>query len=221
MKYIIVLFFIYLNVSGVDDEAGKILNRVEEKLAGINDYQADLEINIDVDFLEVPPAKGTLFFKKPDKMHFKSEKFALIPKEVFRFTPGKLFDGNFDSILAGTDTLDNRETWRIRIIPRDDSEGFFVADLWIDKEKDILLKVESKSQGRGNIDITFVYEEEFPLPTKMEFVFNISGAALPRAITKKFSEGGERNAPLPGKVSLLFRNYKVNEGIDDKIFTEE
>jgi len=59
-----------------------ILTRVKEAFTVIEDYEVDVHIKIDVEFLKVPEGDAKLYFKQPDKIHVESEKFALLPKLV-------------------------------------------------------------------------------------------------------------------------------------------
>jgi hypothetical protein len=53
----------------------------------IDDYQVDVRIKVDVDFLKMPEREATIYYKKPDKFHIDSENFAMLPKSGLNFSP--------------------------------------------------------------------------------------------------------------------------------------
>ena len=64
-----------------------ILDDVKKEFEKIEDYQVDVKIKVDVEFLKMPEREATIFYKKPDKFHIDSENFALLPKSGLNSSP--------------------------------------------------------------------------------------------------------------------------------------
>ena len=44
-----------------------LVNKVRAKLDRVKDYQAEGRMTLDVSFIDAPPSKVTIFFKKPNR----------------------------------------------------------------------------------------------------------------------------------------------------------
>ena len=79
---------IVMLLTGERSEA--ILEKVRLEFEKIEDYQVDVKIKVDVDFLKMPDREATIFYKKPDKFHIDSENFAMLPKSGLNFSPSRI-----------------------------------------------------------------------------------------------------------------------------------
>ncbi len=68
----------------------EILKKVESQVAGVQDYTVSLGVTVDLERLNVPPMHVTMYYKKPDKVRFASDGFALLPKEGIGIGAGGL-----------------------------------------------------------------------------------------------------------------------------------
>jgi hypothetical protein len=63
---------------------------------------------------------------------------------------------------------------------------------------------------------------EYELPDKIVFSFNTKDYKLPKGITLDYDEGTEKNNDKlknkKGTVEIIYSNYVINKGIDNKIF---
>ncbi len=64
------------------ESAEAIVARVEQPYAGIADYTVNLDVNVDIQGLTIPPVRATMYFKQPDKVHFKAEGFAILRRFI-------------------------------------------------------------------------------------------------------------------------------------------
>ena len=71
MKIFFSIFFWCLSLSLFAQE--DLVNKVKAKLDRVKDYQAEGRMTLDVSFIDAPPSKVTIFFKKPDKFKVKKE----------------------------------------------------------------------------------------------------------------------------------------------------
>ena len=85
---LIVSALIILGGRPADPSGEQILKNVESARAAVKDYTVMLDIVADVERLKVPPMKAKMYFKYPDKVHFDSKGFALLPREGLALNPG-------------------------------------------------------------------------------------------------------------------------------------
>ncbi len=227
MKFLIVsLLFLAQSFFAQSKNPDEILNEVITNFNRVKNYQVDVTIKVDVEFLKVPESKAIIFFKQPDKVHVESEGFALLPKEGLDFSPTSLLKKNYTAIYEQDVMLDGVKTSIVKIIPIGDQGNVILSTLWIDQKKKEIRKVESTTKTNGTFSINFFYDDniKYPLPSKIIFSFNIDQMNLPDALgdspnndqLKKKSR--KHNSLTKGQVIVTYSNYKINKGIPDSIF---
>ncbi len=203
----------------------KILDAVKQKFEKIHDYQVDVNIHVDVNFIKMPDRKAKIYFKQPDKVKFQSDGFALLPKQGFNFSPVQLLKGDYNSIFVRTDKIDGKKLDVIKIIPNNDTSDVVLSTLWVDETDNVINKVETVGKKSGNISIDFKYGENKTLPSEVKFTFNFGDVAAQPA-----EHEGQNNAPamkpmgrgpIKGTATLTYTNYKINQGIADSFFAEK
>lgn len=203
-----------------------ILKRVLDSFNKIEDYEVNVNIKVDVDFIKVPETEVKIYFKQPDKIHFESETFAMLPREGFNFSPNSLLKKKFTAFYVKEDTIDNRKTSVVKVIPLGDAEDVILSTLWVDQSKNLIRKVETTTKTRGTFAIELKYDNanfDYPLPSDMIFSFNIDRTNIPLGFSGDInSDTKPKNKDVKptttGKVFISYSNYKVNAGILDKIF---
>jgi outer membrane lipoprotein-sorting protein len=221
---IVFLFSIIAFTQPKDPEA--ILNKVKAEFSKIEDYTVDVKIKVDVDFLKMPDREAKIYFKKPDKIHIQSEGFAMLPKEGLNFSPFGLLNSNYTSFYVREDTLNGIVTSVIKVIPLEGHSDVILSTLWVDTNRNLILKVESsrKPEGTFTIDLDYLKTGKgFWLPASMIFTFSIDRSILPPKFNfdtdsdlKKTLEDSTK--AQTGKVFIDYSNYEVNTGLSDDIF---
>jgi outer membrane lipoprotein-sorting protein len=204
-----------------------ILDKVKAKFGEVKDYVVNVKIKVDVDFLKAPVSEAKIYFKQPDKIHFESENFALLPKEGVNFSPMALLKKNYTAIYEKEDTINGTKTSVIKVIPLSDESDIILTTLWIDPAKYYILKAQSTTKINGTFSLELNYEspvDNFPLPSSMVFTFNIDRDKLSRGM-RNFDEQDENakkkeKKSTTGKVYIYYSDYKVNRGIPDSVFDE-
>ena len=224
---IVFLFPLIAFSQSKDPEA--ILNKVKEEFDKIQDYTVDIKIKVDVDFLKMPDREAKIYFKQPDKIHVESDGFAMLPKEGLNFSPLGLLNSNYTSFYVREDTLNGIVTSVIKVIPLDGRSDVILSTLWVDTNRNLILKVESsrKPQGTFIIDVNYLKTKKgFWLPSSLVFTFNVDRSILPRKFN--FDNDSDLKKALgdstkvdTGKVYINYSNYKVNTGLSDEIFTHK
>ena len=230
MRFTILYLFLFVGlIQAQSKNPDEIIDKVIANFNRVKDYQADVNVKVDIEFLKVPESKATVYFKQPDKIHMESEGFALLPKDGLEFTPSKLLDKNYTAIYEQDVILDGFKTSVVKIIPTGDKGNFVLSTLWIDQKKEVIRKVESTTKTNGTFSVNFSYDEKFkyPLPSKVIFSFNIDKNNLPKDLndesaTNQPQKKNKRiNSLTKGSVVITYSNYKINQGIPDSLFADK
>ena len=227
-KLILLLIIILLpgnELISQTNDPDKILNRVKEAFKIVEDYEVDVHIKIDVEFLKVPDGNAKLYFKQPDKIHVESEKFALLPKQGLDFSPVALLNDKYTAIYEGDTTIQNIHTSIVKIIPIGSNSDVILSTLWIDETRDLIMKIESSRKPTGTYSIEFTYEnynDQYDLPSSMHFSFTVDRMRLPKGMSGRLEPENEtvseKSGPVIGNVYLNYSNYIVNQNLPDDLF---
>jgi outer membrane lipoprotein-sorting protein len=200
-----------------------ILKKVIESFSKVKDYEVDVLVKVDVDFIKVPDTKSKIYFKQPDKIHFESDGFAMMPKEGINFSPLFFLKKDYTALYQKEDYIGNHLVSVIKIIPSSEQGDIVLTTLWVDQSHNIIRKVESTTKTNGTYTIDLKYDEDkkdYYLPSFMVFGFNIDKMNLPKAFSGQAEAVSRKNigTSTSGKVYITYSNYKVNKGLSDKIF---
>jgi outer membrane lipoprotein-sorting protein len=227
MKILLILLTIGLGVSNPQKkDPDHILDEVKKTFNKVQDYVVDVNIKVDVDFIKAPETKATIYFKQPDKVHFESESFAMLPKEGLDFSPMGFLKEKYTAIYEKADTVDGYKTDVIKVIPLVDETNVVLTTLWIDESRYIIRKVQSTLKMGGTFAIELKYDNpkmNYALPSSMIFTFNIERMNLPKGMAGELNENKSKDEKkkTTGKVYVTYSNYKVNKGIPDSVFEEK
>ena len=227
--FIWVLLVVILNyncLQAQEIDLTDILNTVLAKQNHINDYQVNIEIELDVDFIHIPVKHAMMYYKQPERIKFKSNDFILLPKRGMHFSLRKIIKKDYTAIFTGYDYLDQRQHYIIKIIPLKKKSDIVLSTIWVNTESFIISKVENNTRSDGSYTIDFTYGSESDvLPSSMKVTFEMEHFNIPLKfigksikVDKKKLKKKEKKT---GVVYIRFSNYKINAGIRDEIFAEE
>jgi outer membrane lipoprotein-sorting protein len=226
MKKILILIILITASIFPQKDPDAILNKVVNNFKKINDYEVGVKIKIDVEFLKVPDMEARIFYKQPDKLHIESESFALLPRKGLDFSPLSILEKEHTAILEREDNLNGHKTFVIKVIPLGETDDLILSTLWIDKDQYFIRKIESTTKMSGSylIDLKYSENPEYPLPSKMIFSFEIDKTRLPKGMDGEMraeKDEGTQEKKSPGKVYVDYFEYKINQGIPDKVFEKK
>jgi outer membrane lipoprotein-sorting protein len=230
MKIFLLTFLaLFVSIYPQSKSPEEILNEIIKNFDRVKDYQVDINVKVDVEFLKVPDTNAKIYFKQPDKIHLESDGFALLPKEGLDFSPSALLKKNYTALYEKDVNLDGINTSVVKVIPIGDEGNVILSTLWIDQQKKVIRKIESTTKTNGTFTINFYYDDDFkyPLPSKIIFSFNFEQLNLPRALNNDTNSDQPQkkrkgfNSNTKGQVIVSYSNYKVNKGIQDSIFQEK
>jgi len=225
--FLFLMFFITVNeFSPQSTDPDEILEGVKEAFTKIEDYEVDIRVIIDVDFLKVPDSEAKLYFKQPNKIHVESEKFALLPRQGLDFSPLGLLSGKYTALYEQEDTIRNIPTSVVKIIPLGNDGDIILSTFWVDQSRNLIIRVESTKKPTGTFTIDFTYEkydDYYELPSKMEFTFTVDRMMFPRGMDGQADDedSNYKSDSKTGKVYITYTNYEVNQGLPDELFETE
>lgn len=228
-KIFILILVLYVTAFNQTKNPEAILEKVKTEFDKVEDYQVDVQTKIDVSFLKMPDRKATIYYKKPDKFHIDSENFAMLPKSGLNFSPLGFLNYKYTAFYEREDTIKGNPVSVIKVIPLEGSAEVIISTLWVDTQRNIILKVESSRKPQGNFVVNLDYlktTDGFWLPSSILFEFSIDGSGLPkrfgddRGSNDKQKKDDSKKVET-GKVYLTYSNYKVNIGLQDSIFEQK
>jgi len=198
--------------------AEEILATVLKRSAEVKSFEADVSIDVDVDFIRIPVKKGRVFYKAPEKFRFRATGFVLVPKKGMNFSVMEMLNKKNTAIYVGADETNHM----LKIVPMTDESEFVIASVWVDKTKKRINKMDVTTNGQGNYIMEFTYGTmQYDLPETTKVTFDIQQVDIPLKFIGNLKvdqkKAGERSK---GSVSLVYSNYKVNGEIPDTVFDE-
>lgn len=230
MKILNKILFLIFTLTAITfpqtNDPDAILKKVLNAFNKVQDYEVNISIKVDVDFLKVPDTKAKIYFKQPDKVNIESETFALLPREGFDFSPSALLKKKYTAFYVREDTIENVKVSILKVIPLGETDDIILSTLWIDQSKNVIKKIETTTKTRGTFAIELKYDYtslNYPLPSKMIFSFNVDRTNIPLGFSGDLNSDTKPKKKdvkptTTGKVYVTYSNYKVNIGIPDKVF---
>lgn len=219
IKALLITISLSIITFGQSNEADDLLNQIKNKLNLVNDYSANVEISVNMDFLKMPKSKAELYFKKPDKFKFHSNNFAILPKAGVDFNPQKILDNDFTAAIVGDTLVDNSLMSIVKIISESDSSKFSSANLFVDRNEMLIKKIILDAGEGSSIVTEFNYDDqkEFALPSEIKVSLDFTET--------ENDNSKKRRSKIPsnfkGDITISYTDYKVNLGIDDSVFIDE
>ena len=219
------MVFITVDLSG-QRTANQVLHSLYSKLMNAKDYKANAHIKIDLPFIRMLPVDAEVFYKQPDKFKVKSKGIAILPKQGFSDFSKTIKDTNsYTAIITGKEIIAKTNTTIINVIPNADTSDLILGKLWVDTEKNIVLKSQLTTKSNGTLIIEYFYLTQlyYGLPDSVIFTVDVKKFKVPKGVTADINNSNtpETNSgkdPKKGKIYITLKNYIVNKGVADSVF---
>jgi hypothetical protein len=224
MRLLILLFLGYISIFAQERDPNELLKTIQNNFNKIEDYSADIEIKIDVNFVDAPNSKAKLYFKQPNKVKVESDGFAIIPKQGLTFSPSELLTNSYSAIYIKAEIIDSFMVDVIKVIPLEDSSNILLSTLWVDPLYNVIRKIESVTKRMGTITIYLEYGNKATpsLPSIAKFFFNTTNSGHGTMFKNpNKNESNKKNRNLSGTVIVKYSNYLLNQKLSDSFFDEE
>jgi len=228
MRFIftIYIFFTIFSISGQQPDPDSLVNQLKTELKKVKSYQVDMEVELDVDFINMPIKHARMFFQYPDKVNFKSDEFIMLPKKGLNNGLNKILSMPYTAIYIGNERLHNEEHHVIKVIPLTKKPDIILTTLWINKSTLRVSKSENNTRNQGTSTVEFAYTNStYALPSEISISFEIENLKIPLKFIGKSAgieiDKDKLKEKQEGKVYIRFSNYIINELFDESIFIEE
>ena len=220
-------FIFFISSAAAAQDVDGLVQKVRQKLELVKDYEASGKMKTNVSFLKVPVADVKLYFKKPDKIKFKTAKgVSFIPKGAVSINLNNMLsNGKYTAIDAGTDKIGGSTVRVVKLLPEDDNSDVVLSTLYIDEANLLVRKTKTTTKENGTYELELTYGKyaAYALPDKIIFSFNAKDYKLPKGVTFDFDDGStpaptDKNKNKKGRAEIVFSSYKINQGVPDAVF---
>lgn len=195
--------------------AKAVLVRASAQYDAVRDYVVDAKLTAESPSTHVPEMKIKIYYKQPNKVHVESKDgFAMFPRH------GAIVGNPLRDMVGGTDLVIQRSE---RVLGADcylikgsfKREGYSAqASVWIEKAKHLVRQVAVNPEWGPSVSAKLWYTRvggRYWLPSTT--VATVSTPPIPNEDAES-----DKQPFVPMTVRLRFANYRVNTGLDDKIF---
>jgi len=207
------------------DAAVAMMKNVEKGFDGVRDFTATIEVSVDMERIRMPRMNATMYFKKPDKVHFSSSNFAMLPREGIALNPSLLRE-RYTPRIAGEEEIDGRKVQKLDLTGKEASVRPNRLLVWIDPATWTISRVETVPYQGRNLRLEFTYAVQpggFVLASMMKATFEIAARDssqkrldLDVGAPTQFEE--IQRPSRSGSITVKYLEYKVNVGLSDDMF---
>ncbi|MCS6935774.1 MAG: hypothetical protein NZM35_11610 [Chitinophagales bacterium] len=198
-----------------------VMNRFDK----VKDYAADIKINFNLPGVNLTPVAGSVFYKAPDKFRVKTKGVVFLPKQSPHFALSLLRDSTaYTAVSSGSEIIAGVPCIIVNVIPNAETD-LILGKLWIDPSRGLILKSQltTRSGGTVLIDNYFGPLWTHALPDRIVFTVDMARFKVPKALAVDINTRTSKpqSTPGTGTIELQFSNYRMNQHLSDKVFTEE
>jgi outer membrane lipoprotein-sorting protein len=236
MNAVLVVLLVCLAISPATGQkksqvsAGSIvLQNIAKGSEGIQDYVATIEAKVEMDRLRVPKMSATLYFKKPDKVHFDAPGFAMLPREGVVLNAATLIS-RYNAEIVGDESIDGKKLQKLQLTAKEENIRPKQLFVWVDPAVWTIVKIESAPYQGRILKLEFTYETQqggFVLPKTLKATFDsVVRDTTQRPLDLDMSNApqlGELNqrATRSGSITVKYLEYKINVGLSDEVFEKK
>jgi len=203
--------------------ADEIVNRLQSQFEKIQDYTVTVTASVDMERLRVPKMEAKMYFKQPDKVHFESKGFAMLPREGVAFSPLQL-QGKYTAALHGEEQIENIKTYKLHFTAKQLKTRPQGLTLWVDQIHWIVKKMETVPYEGRSVVVIFTHtlvHDTYYLPSKIVVTFDVPEMPAPETGSQPgASKTPRRSSQRKGTVTVTYSDYQVNVGLSDDLFKE-
>ncbi len=209
MRNILLILLSISFFSGISqsEEAKNRIIKVMEKMESIPPYSCDVDIAIDVKFINIKKRSGKMIYSSPNEIDYKIKGFAFLPKKEMGGISSDLFNSDFIAVPVGNEN----ENDIIKVIPMDINADIVTGQFWINKQN-LIRKMIIITKDKGSYTAAFSYEDiPYDIPSKIEMTFDVKNQKMPALLTGDLESYSEEiqdvNEISKGKISIEYFNH--------------
>jgi len=205
-----------------------VLHRLVQGVEGVDDYTVNLQADLHMEHIRIPRAAATMYFKKPDKIHFDSPSIALMPREGVAFNSAAVLE-QYTAQMIGEDTAAGLKVYKLQLAAKSASVRLRQLFVWVDPTNWTMVRMQTIPYEGRILTVDFVYglqEKKYWMPVSMDAEFGLVGDARTTKSSQADSSTAPENpadqmiprAPRSGSLSITYSDYRINTGLSDDIF---
>lgn len=225
MKITLLFAFVLSFFTFLAQDANQIVKAVRLKLELVNDYTVDIHVKAQVPMIKIDEVDAKIYYKQPNLMKVESKGIAILPKQGMGELNAFLTNEKaYTCALNGTKMIGDVKTAVVSVLPLTENSDVILVKLWIDTQRDLILKSQITSKSNGTLDVDYYYGDQakYGLPYKMVFTIDVKKFKLPKSVAADLHQNktktNAKDGPQTGTIVMQMRNYKVNQGIPNSKF---
>lgn len=187
---------------------------IQSRLDSIVAYTADVELTVDISFINMPPKSARIALEEGKEPSFQSDDFALLPKRGIDFSMRELFKYPFITVYRGEELLNGYSCKVVNVIPTTKKSDFSIATLYLDTQKRQIAQAEINTKKEGSFLIDMFYDSpKAALPERVVVSFEVERLSIPINFMGKDTSIDRKQlreeGPKTGKIFLQLSNYSI------------
>ncbi len=215
MRALITILFLHICLISIAQQT-KIdpdLLQIKQRLDSMEGFTADMSLEVDVNFINMPKKKGTLIYRKGVPAEILTDDFMLVPKRGLDFTLEQLFKYPFITVPRGSQVRNGDSLKVINVIPTSDMADFSIAELTLNVSKNRIAQSKISTLRDGSYDVFFSYTDATSiLPRQIKIQFEVERIRIPLSFLGqdvKVNRKLKRSEDLKkGSITLDISNYR-------------
>ncbi|UCD61528.1 MAG: hypothetical protein JSV59_02850 [Flavobacteriaceae bacterium] len=211
--YLLMLFFVCLNaVNGQEIDNDLLL--IKKRMDSIKSYEAQLKLDVDISFINMPSKYGKVQYKKGEPAKVTSRDFIMLPKRGLDLTLNELFKHPFITVNRGGENYKGVSCKVINLIPTSSKSQFSIATIFMDTRIKRIVKSEISTKMEGVFTTSLDYKNEIDvLPTVIEVKFAVNNVKIPLRFLGKETEVDRKaikqEGSKSGKIFLTLSDVQI------------
>ena len=244
MRYLRLIFSFFTSIILFAEEFNQtdiqtFINRTQAQFEKAYDYQVTMEISMKVPGFRMPKKKYQVFFQQPDKVKIKSRGFGMLPKTGLFTSPLDNFDNLKNLHLINQKTEKGNiyikgdviiDSLKLKMPNEYAKLGFRPSvTVKIDTVNWVIRNIVTELDTLKLVEINNSYtsfKNEYVMPSKSTVQYFVKDAKLSSWLKKDISSivgqnpMSQKTDMVQGIISIMYKDYKINEGIDKNIFKD-
>jgi hypothetical protein len=215
MRSVLMLFLLTFSMAVAAQEAviAPELLQIKERLDSISGFTADLALEVDVNFINMPRKTGTLTYQKGSPAEIQTEDFMLVPKKGLDFSLDQLLEYPYFTVDRGVSLQDGDSLRVINIIPTTDKADFSIAELTLNLSRRRIQRSAISTKRDGSYEVFLKYgNARAVLPDQIRIQFEVERIRIPLSFLGQDVEVDrkmKRSEDIKkGTITLYITNYR-------------
>ncbi len=220
----------FCNASFAGGDANQLYEALRKKIFQVKDYQALVEMKIEVNYMRIPQLTGKLYFKSPDKMRLeRTGGLSILPKKNINLTLSNLIpSGQVVVMDAGYAMLNGKKVRVMKIVPELDAGDIVLTKMWIDEESLLAMRTETTTRNDGTVIMEMQYAAyaQYALPDRVTIFMDLKDYKLPKGVTLDYNQSADlkpkkKTENQKGNIQIKYLKYEINKGLSDAVFNQK